>query len=228
LSTLLGNLAFVQTIAVPTYGTNGPLWSLANEFWYYVLFPLTWLTLVGPWKARACCAVLAAVLVWWLPLHILAAGLTWLFGYGAWWLSRQPRAARLLASPACLVALALACLGTLMASKTAHWAGSDYAIGTATAFLVAALASRTQVSAATSWASLALANMSYTLYLCHFPFLAFLWFVGVAPRQFEPGLAGYALFIAFVAATLAYAYLVWWCFERNTGAIRKWLEDRIG
>jgi len=36
----LGNLFFLQTISAPVYGSNGPLWSLANEFWYYVLFPL--------------------------------------------------------------------------------------------------------------------------------------------------------------------------------------------
>ena len=38
--TLLGNLCFVQNITVPVFGSNGPLWSLANEFWYYVMFPL--------------------------------------------------------------------------------------------------------------------------------------------------------------------------------------------
>ena len=35
----LGNAAFLQRILVPELGTNGPLWSLANEFWYYLLFP---------------------------------------------------------------------------------------------------------------------------------------------------------------------------------------------
>lgn len=39
LPSFLGNLVFLQTIAVPTFGSNGPLWSLANEFWYYVWFP---------------------------------------------------------------------------------------------------------------------------------------------------------------------------------------------
>jgi peptidoglycan/LPS O-acetylase OafA/YrhL len=38
--TLLGNVAFVQTLLVPTFGSNYALWSLSNEFWYYVLFPL--------------------------------------------------------------------------------------------------------------------------------------------------------------------------------------------
>ena len=39
-ATFWGNLVFLQTILVPTYGTNALLWSLANEFWYYMLFPL--------------------------------------------------------------------------------------------------------------------------------------------------------------------------------------------
>jgi peptidoglycan/LPS O-acetylase OafA/YrhL len=39
-TTFVGNLAFLQTIAVPIFGTNGPMWSLANEFWYYLIFPL--------------------------------------------------------------------------------------------------------------------------------------------------------------------------------------------
>jgi hypothetical protein len=33
----LGNFAFLQTICVPIFGTNGPMWSLANEFWYYII-----------------------------------------------------------------------------------------------------------------------------------------------------------------------------------------------
>ena len=35
-----GNLFYLQTIVCHSYGSNGPLWSIANEFWYYVLFPL--------------------------------------------------------------------------------------------------------------------------------------------------------------------------------------------
>jgi peptidoglycan/LPS O-acetylase OafA/YrhL len=36
----LGNFLFLQTILFNTFGSNAPLWSLANEFWYYVLFPV--------------------------------------------------------------------------------------------------------------------------------------------------------------------------------------------
>lgn len=32
ITTFLGNMAFLQTIATPVFGSNGPLWTLANEF----------------------------------------------------------------------------------------------------------------------------------------------------------------------------------------------------
>jgi peptidoglycan/LPS O-acetylase OafA/YrhL len=39
-SVMVGNALFLQGILTPTFGSNGPLWSLSYEFWYYVLFPL--------------------------------------------------------------------------------------------------------------------------------------------------------------------------------------------
>lgn len=36
---LLGNLLFLQTKITQEFGSNGPLWSLFSEFWYYVLVP---------------------------------------------------------------------------------------------------------------------------------------------------------------------------------------------
>src|ERR1039458_2192873 len=70
-TTFLGNAFFLQTILVNCLGTNGPLWSLANEFWYYALFPL----LCGVWFMRSLTgrilfALLAATLIWWLPANI--------------------------------------------------------------------------------------------------------------------------------------------------------------
>ncbi len=37
---ILTNLLNLQEIWAEYYGTNGPLWSLACEFWYYITFPL--------------------------------------------------------------------------------------------------------------------------------------------------------------------------------------------
>jgi peptidoglycan/LPS O-acetylase OafA/YrhL len=40
LDTFLLNILNVQGMFANFYGTNGPLWSLACEFWYYITFPL--------------------------------------------------------------------------------------------------------------------------------------------------------------------------------------------
>ena len=43
----VGNLFFLQTIAVPVFGSNVPLWSLSNEFWYYLIFPCLFIASIG-------------------------------------------------------------------------------------------------------------------------------------------------------------------------------------
>jgi peptidoglycan/LPS O-acetylase OafA/YrhL len=36
----LGNVFFLGGITYPVWGTNGPLWSLSLEWWFYVIYPL--------------------------------------------------------------------------------------------------------------------------------------------------------------------------------------------
>src|ERR1035441_502485 len=40
LPAFFGNLFFLQSVVSPVFGSNGPLWSLSYEFWYYILFPV--------------------------------------------------------------------------------------------------------------------------------------------------------------------------------------------
>ncbi len=37
-ATLLGNLCMLQTLITPVWGSNGPLWSLMYEWWFYLLY----------------------------------------------------------------------------------------------------------------------------------------------------------------------------------------------
>ena len=67
ISTFLGNLVGVQDMAVPRFGGNFALWSLANEIWYYVMFPVLVLGLAGStpavrWSAGAVFVLLLASL----------------------------------------------------------------------------------------------------------------------------------------------------------------------
>ncbi|MDT5271699.1 MAG: hypothetical protein QOH49_3885 [Acidobacteriota bacterium] len=84
--TLLGNLAFLMNTYVPTWGTNGPLWSLKYEWWFYMLYPLFWCISrksillstgvmaslfvlshwPGIWGVRLLSDVFGSMLAWWL------------------------------------------------------------------------------------------------------------------------------------------------------------------
>ena len=79
--TFAGNLFGLQGILLPDYGNNFPLWSLANETWYYVLFPLLALACSARrFPARLACIAALLVLGMWLPAGIVAYFLVWLLG----------------------------------------------------------------------------------------------------------------------------------------------------
>ena len=65
LPVMLCNAAFLQTAACPQFAANGALWSLFNEFWYYLLFPPLALALLSrlAWPGRVAlgCGALAVL-----------------------------------------------------------------------------------------------------------------------------------------------------------------------
>ena len=221
----LGNVFFLQTILAPTYGTNGPLWSLANEFWYYLMFPLGFAAVHGttPVRGRVVCLVLLVAAGAFLPVGLLLAGLMWVAGYAAYALTRSRFA--VLATSAPVFWGASLSLGSMLLWN--RWRGlpdADYWIALAFAATLPRLAADTGGTA--WWRGLAryFGNTSYTLYLFHFPFLAFLSFGVLQGRQWQPGAAGFAVYAGIVALTLAGSHLVWWLFERRTEEVRRALS----
>src|SRR5262249_48022606 len=81
----LGNAAFLETIAVPTFGSDAPLWSLAYEFWYYVTFPVLVFAIMrgGSRAARTAAGFAFIAIIFFLPPIISAYGSIWLMGVAA-------------------------------------------------------------------------------------------------------------------------------------------------
>jgi peptidoglycan/LPS O-acetylase OafA/YrhL len=77
-----GNLLFVQTILVPVFGSDSALWSLANEFWYYMLFPLAFLAAhaATPRGLRLLYTALFLGGVWFVRGDVLRYFPIWLLG----------------------------------------------------------------------------------------------------------------------------------------------------
>lgn len=222
LAAFLGNTLFLQKVVVDCFGTNGPIWSLANEFWYYLLFPLGLqivLRAESP-RRRVAAAILVAAICALLPSAMLLYGLIWLFGVIAFLALDHPASARPVSSwPAGVLGLVL--LGAmLLASRAQLPFANDFTIGAAFACALPFLARAPAPSRLYRQCGFLLSELSYTLYLVHFPFLAWIYFTFAAPIQWTLGPASLAMLFGIMLVTIAYAAAIWWLFERNTDRLR--------
>ncbi len=218
-TTFLGNLGFLQTIAVPIFGTNGPTWSLANEFWYYLVFPLAAFAVLareGLGRRGLALALLAACVAL-LPWPLLVAGSIWVAGAAAAWLVGRERLAPPLRHPASrLLALAIVAVGLGVTRRLPESLTGDLVFGFAVAVALPVAVMLPSFGRLYRTVARIAAEGSYTLYLTHFPFVTLLVMVGLAPYRFQPGPAGALVYAGLLVAALAWAAAVWWCFERNT------------
>jgi len=229
LGTFLGNLFFLQTIFCQTFGSNGPLWSLANEFWYYVLFPvalgagLAWVR--HRIRAAILLSCLVVVIALFVGVEILIGFAIWLSGCALVFLySKVPLRSRPAAfASLCFFSLLLA--GSLLASRSSWEAPhlEDLGVGFAFAlFLYAVLQSAVgENSPRYSAAARRFAGFSYSLYVLHFPFLLFLRTSLVPEERWQPTPA-HLLEVALIGAgCLIYAWLVSLFTEGKTTVVRR-------
>jgi peptidoglycan/LPS O-acetylase OafA/YrhL len=221
--TVLGNLFFLQDIVTPMLGSNLALWSLANEFWYYVIFPLGFLALMGGVSKalRALFALTALLICAAMPHSVLEGGIVWLMGYGGWLITHHEKAARILRKPWVGGMLSAVLLVSLAKVKQGHWLASDYVLGACSSLLLPIVVSIRELPAWLKRISFGLSDISYSLYLSHFPILALLIFGVLKKDHLWPGVESYSLYLGLMALLVLHAYGVWFLFEKRTPALRK-------
>jgi peptidoglycan/LPS O-acetylase OafA/YrhL len=228
---LVGNIAFLQGILVPPFGSNAPLWSLAYELWYYVAFPLFYFAAArsANWPIRAVLGVAGLGVLVMVGTTISLYFVVWLMGaavalvYRRWGSAFRPPT-WLVPVSALLLAVALVAGHLIQAAFL-----RDLTVGIAfTMFLVSLRFSPPRkgpalYAALASW----LAGAAYTIYLVHFPILLFLraW---LQPRgQLQPNpssvMVGLALFACALGIALVFAHFT----ERRTNAVRSWVERQL-
>ncbi len=230
--TALANVFFCQRLLAEPFGSNEPLWSLANEAWYYVMFPLLAYALLGSGtRARLSCIAVLAVAAWFVRGEMLAYFSVWMLGLAPCLLTgpliRRPWIPTLLM------------IGALTASRF-WWFGylsmleQDLIVA---ASFVLFLNSYDYIAAPSTPRlaefNRALAGFSYSIYLLHWP-LALLIVamveqaLGIGLRMTAFSWSALAFLAALVAAAYAYSWAVSLVTERNTPAVRRWLENLAG
>jgi len=222
-TTFVGNVLFLQTILVDVFGSNGALWSLSYEFWYYILFPsLAGIVYYKKPLPRILCLLISAALIFFLTRSILELGLIWLMGAGAYFCIQNCRIPAWLGRPSVLLFLFLLLGGSFFFSKYSHnslW--GFFIIGFVFSILVVALSlpgrgSDRYVSIAT-FAS----DFSYTLYLTHTPLIVFTSISLLHGIRFAANPLSWGLYLGLLGLILLYSKGIWWLTERNTDSLRR-------
>lgn len=230
-ATLVGNYAFLQGIFVKSLGSNGPLWSLTNEFWYYIAFPALLFAVTPRVKLlrRLFHITLLIAVILLVKPAIALLGLVWLMGVALHYLPAIP--AEMASTRRLLIAMALALFAIALAFCRyidAPWSDYPLAVVVTVLFYVLLCCSRGTLPNLYTRVARNLSRSSYTLYLVHLPLLVFI--AAFLEKDFHRsrwipdaphGLMGLGLFLL----VMVYAQVVWFCFERRTDDLRAWLKS---
>ena len=227
-----GNLTFLQTVCVPTFGSNAPLWSLTNEFWYYIWFPALLFMFRG--KLSIMTLVTLATMVLFYNSGVTSAFLIWLLGsavyvvtnrIGATWRTKPA----LVRNSAVAASLALF-LATLAATHlwSVSWLVDGLIVGIGFSILLTVIiAFDVGIPKILHSGSAYGAKASYSLYLIHFPLMLFLASTVFAGQVFVAGPFALMAAIGLTLALVAFGWLFGMATEAHTGKVRNYLSSLL-
>lgn len=228
LGTFGANLIFLQHIRAAAFGSDGPLWSLAYEFWYYMLFPLGLFAVRARTAVpvRAASAMLFAAAAWLVGAQVMAMFPIWLFGTALAMLPapKLKRSAR----RACGL-LYLPIFFALGRRLPLPLLLVEYTLGAATVGLLWVLLSATGACRPGLGArfSRGLARFSYTLYVVHLPLCVLVAALVLGDARWYPTAAHLAAGAAILILLIGYACGVAWLTEFRTDRVRGWAESLL-
>ncbi len=228
-----GNLFFLQGIFTPVFGSDTALWSLAYEFWYYILFPLAAVALWprARWVHRLICAALFVATAWFIRGGILVSFPIWLAGAALFKVpppTFNPRTAKYLRVAATLIYLPVFFVLNKIHSIPDRI--NDYLLAVATflfLWLLLSAKERFEQGTRSARAPRELARFSYTLYAAHIPLLVFAASLFIRDSRWYPAPLNLLKAMGILFLVLLYSYVLAFFTEFRTDTIRQRLEHLL-
>lgn len=232
----IGNLLGLQDLAVPRYGGNFALWSMANEIWYYVLFPLLVLPFSGKSALGRAAALLTFLLAaWFLSGPIMLYLPVWLLGVGF----SRIRIDATRAQRGVLIAalLALSVYFRLTGSNDKLEAASfvqDVVFSIAFLLVLSSVQFKADAShwlvRIASKTGARIAAFSFTLYVVHVPLLFLLRYLytPLSHADLSPNELGHlGVYTVLLVLIVFLAFLFHLPFEAQTQRVRRWIKAAL-
>lgn len=224
--TFVSNLLFLQNVNMPIFGSNGPLWSLSNEFWYYLLFPLLLVILRKDYSNKAIYLTIIGLLFYWLPIHILEGFIVWMFGVIAFHINRKNYLNKKLA-PIFFLMFGLALSMSRVSGGISNEWIEDIIIGGVFSLIISCQFKFGNINEVIKKGIQILSDISYTLYLFHFPLVILIYTMYFSEKQMKFSLETLCIYIMAMLGLLFISYLFWYLFERNTGKLQRIVSNYL-
>ncbi|UPT76871.1 acyltransferase [Sulfurovum sp. XGS-02] len=213
INTLIFNILMMQTSLSNTFGSNGPLWSLANEWWYYMLLPALYIIFnKNKIFLKATLFIVVLIMIFILNNNLLIYFSTWLLGALVFLFKKKFHFPFIIYISILLFLVSfIVSRINLFDSQFLH----DLIISLSLAFLINNLAFINNTRIFFSKINSNLAKFSYSLYLFHFPLIVFV--LAYSKETINHKLP---LFICAIIITYLFSFIMYILFEKKTFLIK--------
>lgn len=222
LETFFGNIFMLQESYTTTFGSNSPLWSLAYEVWYYILFFCFLFFLNYQTAGKKIIIIFTiSIIAFTLNYNIFLYFLIWLLGMTPWYIAKKINT---LYSIFFLILLILvSTISRLHYIKVEYYSDILFAI-ILVGFIISVKNNDKSIVIFTKVNQI-MADFSYSLYLIHFPLLL----LGIAilnkylgiDIQSDPSLERMAIFLLIIFSIYVFSYIFASLTEKNTKKIQQ-------
>jgi peptidoglycan/LPS O-acetylase OafA/YrhL len=232
----LGNLVGLQRIALPDFGGNFALWSLTNETWYYVLFPLLLLVFSARGLAsRGGCLAAVVLLAAWIPASIMLYFSIWLLGVA---FSRIRIDCGKLGRCGLLVLLTVVAVYFRLTGDNVNFTAKNFLPDLVFSVVFAIFLSGMQFKAAPKSRLFRLmsrfgnffADFSFSLYVTHLPLIFLLQHgsASIGLKHLSPDIPLHlAIYLGMLAFLVLASYLSYLLFESHTYRVRRLVKQLV-